>query len=55
MNPSLENYLADFGEMYDRLVESGNELILFTVKSGALTRFVLLKQGGGDEGEQADD
>ncbi len=39
----VEN-LADFSEKYDALVESRKNLVLFTVKSGALTRFVLLTQ-----------
>jgi len=51
----VEN-LSDFSSKYDKLVEQGNDLILFTVKRGALTRFVLLKQGNGDdEGAQTDD
>jgi hypothetical protein len=52
----VEN-LDDFQATYDQLVETQKKLVLFTVKSGALTRFVLLKQTPDteDRGEQADD
>ncbi|MEX2016539.1 MAG: trypsin-like peptidase domain-containing protein [Candidatus Hydrogenedentales bacterium] len=36
--------LADFQRQYEQRLETGQELILFRVKRGALTRFVLLKQ-----------
>jgi serine protease Do len=37
--------LAHFLELYEEVTESGRELVLMDVKRGALTRFVLLKQG----------
>ena len=38
--------LAHFLELHEEAVDSGRELVLMDVKRGALTRFVLLKQGG---------
>jgi serine protease Do len=36
--------LSSFKEVFDGLVEGGTPLVLLTVKNGALSRFVLLKQ-----------
>lgn len=48
--------LKDFSEKYEARVESNQPLVLLTVKSGALTRFVLIKQSSDEEnGVPSDD